>query len=345
VILKLHLPSITSLLLGFTLLSGPLSAGDWQQVIDVSPDDVLNIRQAPDFRSAKVGELPHDAKCVQTHGCSEGWCRIALESDYGWVRDLFLQPMTASCLADTLVQADDSSVSDDSAAPALLADDNLSMTNNDAAPILLTDASNKAPDNGIAATNTRTSTAPSSAANLLIGATELLCNNYLLLSPDPVAAFVESASLLFDEFESVTADNSQIGMPLVSIQALTAHGVFYADYFGTATVQTQAGSIRCSGSLLTTQPEQQQQLASLMLYPSAAERLSMVSSKQLTAEDASLSDDPSEQLAGYARYFGQDCDNISVKTTQVQLDDGSQLTTLTYALRGSLPPPLASCAQ
>jgi len=290
VIYTLHLRAINaSLLTILMLIAGPATADDWRQVVDVSDDDVLNIRQAPHFRAAKVGELAHDTNCVELHGCSEGWCRVAIDTGYGWVRETFLAPAAATCARTE---------------PATSA--------------------------AVAATQ-------STAADLLLGATELLCNSYLLLSPDPVVAFVESANLLFDDYQSIYHAADHTGMPTVSIHANTAHGIFYADYFGahdTALTQGLTQGIRCSGSLLSHDPAQHQQLQTLMRHPAAAERLSKIASKTLAVEQARQQD---------ARYFGTDCNNISVKTAQLRLDNGTLMTTLTYALSGSLPPPLTGC--
>ena len=48
--------------------SGP----DFFRVTGVAADDVLNIREAPDAGSAKIGEIPPDGDGVRNLGCQGG---------------------------------------------------------------------------------------------------------------------------------------------------------------------------------------------------------------------------------------------------------------------------------
>lgn len=87
--------------------SGP----DFFRVTGVAADDVLNIREAPDAGSAKIGEIPPDGDGVRNLGCQGGlsfaewqaaseaerqaaarsrWCRINYQGVEGWVAGRFL---------------------------------------------------------------------------------------------------------------------------------------------------------------------------------------------------------------------------------------------------------------
>ena len=87
---------------------------DYWQVRDVEKDDVLNMRSGPDFKAAKTGEIPYDARCVRNMGCKGGltfdefttlsetekqqilkqrprWCRVSYREATGWVAGRYLR--------------------------------------------------------------------------------------------------------------------------------------------------------------------------------------------------------------------------------------------------------------
>ena len=87
---------------------------DYWGVRDVAENDVLNMRSSPDFRSPKVGEIPHDATCIRNMGCKGGltfeefttlseaqkqqllkqrprWCRVHYHGTTAWVAGRYLK--------------------------------------------------------------------------------------------------------------------------------------------------------------------------------------------------------------------------------------------------------------
>ena len=91
------------------------------QVNNVRSNDVLNIREKSDHKSAKVSAIPHNAKCVINYGCGkditldamanmqeeeiklfldqskENWCYVAYQNKVGWVNKKYLKESTAKC--------------------------------------------------------------------------------------------------------------------------------------------------------------------------------------------------------------------------------------------------------
>ena len=102
------------LLLAVCVVKGAIadaSGPDFFRVTGVAADDVLNIRQAPDAESAKIGEIPPDGDGIRNLGCQGGlgiaewqaaseaeretaarsrWCRINYQGIEGWVAGRFL---------------------------------------------------------------------------------------------------------------------------------------------------------------------------------------------------------------------------------------------------------------
>ncbi|MEZ5581920.1 MAG: SH3 domain-containing protein [Candidatus Competibacteraceae bacterium] len=93
---------------------------DYWEVRDVAEGDVLNIRTAADWRSPKIGEIPHDGRCVRNHGCVGGltfeefstlstaeqqrilkkrprWCEIDYQGVRGWVAGRYLREGQDTC--------------------------------------------------------------------------------------------------------------------------------------------------------------------------------------------------------------------------------------------------------
>lgn len=61
------------------------------QVVNVASDDVLNLRQAPNARSAIVGEMPPGSREVITVGPSQGdWLYVRHDWSEGWARARYL---------------------------------------------------------------------------------------------------------------------------------------------------------------------------------------------------------------------------------------------------------------
>ena len=87
---------------------------DYWQVHGVEAGDVLNVRQAPNWKSPKIGEIPPDGKCLKNIMCAGGltleeftrlseaekakilkerprWCYIEYEGLKGWVAGRYLR--------------------------------------------------------------------------------------------------------------------------------------------------------------------------------------------------------------------------------------------------------------
>ena len=87
---------------------------DHWKVVGVEAGDVLNIRQEPSARSAKIGEIPPDGTCVKNIRCQGGltfeefttlseaekakiikerprWCLIEYKGIEGWVAGRYLR--------------------------------------------------------------------------------------------------------------------------------------------------------------------------------------------------------------------------------------------------------------
>ena len=107
------------LIIGIIVLMSPnvhaeADGPDHWEVFGVAADDVLNIRQEPSGKSAKVGEIPPDGNCVKNIRCIGGlsfeefttlseeeknkikkerprWCLIEYQGVTGWVAGRFLR--------------------------------------------------------------------------------------------------------------------------------------------------------------------------------------------------------------------------------------------------------------
>ena len=87
---------------------------DFFQVTGVAATDTLNIREAPDPHTTKIGEIPPNGTCVRNLGCQGGltfqeftelsksdqekrlkenprWCRVEYRGKTGWVAGRFLR--------------------------------------------------------------------------------------------------------------------------------------------------------------------------------------------------------------------------------------------------------------
>ena len=94
----------------FSAADGP----DYWQVHGVEKEDVLNIRQAPNHKSKKIGEIPSDGQCLKNLKCEGGltfeeftnlteaeknkikkerprWCYIEYKGVKGWVAGRYLR--------------------------------------------------------------------------------------------------------------------------------------------------------------------------------------------------------------------------------------------------------------
>ena len=128
---------LSSLLLAWTSSAGISTAWatadgpDYWGVRDVAENDVLNMRSSPDFKSPKVGEIPHDASCIRNMGCKGGltfeefstfseaqkqqllkqrprWCRVHYEGTTAWVAGRYLKE--AACEDRRSVGAKDNAI-------------------------------------------------------------------------------------------------------------------------------------------------------------------------------------------------------------------------------------------
>lgn len=72
------------------------------QVINVSAGDVLNLRQTPDYRSQKVGNIPANQVCVAylneiTGENSRKWVKVTYKGIQGWVNLRYLEHQDWGC--------------------------------------------------------------------------------------------------------------------------------------------------------------------------------------------------------------------------------------------------------
>ena len=91
------------------------------QVQKVFSWDGLNIRAYSDYEKKKIGQIPHNAKCIVNHGCgkdidfqtmgnmqegeieaflgqaAEQWCYIDYDGISGWVNSYYLKESTSQC--------------------------------------------------------------------------------------------------------------------------------------------------------------------------------------------------------------------------------------------------------
>jgi N-acetylmuramoyl-L-alanine amidase len=97
--------SLAAWLTGFSLLSlaviiaaPPCLAGEPNpyRVVDIAPNDVLNVRSGAASTYPIVGVIPPTGRGILTVGaCLRGWCQINYETTIGWVNARFLAPETA----------------------------------------------------------------------------------------------------------------------------------------------------------------------------------------------------------------------------------------------------------
>jgi hypothetical protein len=95
-------------------VSSTADGPDYWQVHGVKSGDVLNIRKEANWKSEKIGEIPHDGKCIKNRKCVGGlsydeftslseaekekiskerprWCFIEHNGIEGWVAGRFLR--------------------------------------------------------------------------------------------------------------------------------------------------------------------------------------------------------------------------------------------------------------
>ena len=96
-----------------TDLAADADGPDYWRIVGVADGDSLNIRAEPDARSAKVGAIPPNGRCIANRGCQGGlsfgeystlskpeqakrlkehplWCRIDYQGLTGWVAGRYL---------------------------------------------------------------------------------------------------------------------------------------------------------------------------------------------------------------------------------------------------------------
>lgn len=108
------IPVVASALLASAgLAKGEADGPDCWQVTGVATNDVLNMRVEPNWKSAKVGEIPHNGIGLRNLGCEGGltykehmelteeqqqtrlaenprWCKIEYRGIVGWVNAIYL---------------------------------------------------------------------------------------------------------------------------------------------------------------------------------------------------------------------------------------------------------------
>lgn len=81
----------------------------WPQlhdVINVAPDDRLNIRQSPNAAAPIIGALAPDAKQIElvARGANSVWAQINVDERAGWVNTRFLKPTTDARMRPAKIQ-------------------------------------------------------------------------------------------------------------------------------------------------------------------------------------------------------------------------------------------------
>jgi len=105
------LVAVASLMSVSSATMAEASGPDYYRVVDVVPNDVLNMRTGPSARHPKIGELPFDANGLANLGCTGGltlaeweqataeeraasrhrrWCLVGFERRIGWVSGRYL---------------------------------------------------------------------------------------------------------------------------------------------------------------------------------------------------------------------------------------------------------------
>jgi uncharacterized protein YgiM (DUF1202 family) len=76
------------------------------QVVNVSADDVLNLRKFPNYRSRKVGKIPANQECVaylneirqkRYHKYSRKWVKVSHKGVQGWANLRYLRQTEWGC--------------------------------------------------------------------------------------------------------------------------------------------------------------------------------------------------------------------------------------------------------
>jgi hypothetical protein len=109
----LFLIALMVLSLKFGNAAAEADGPDYYKVTGISNGDVFNIRSAPNYRAAKIGQIPPQASCIRNRGCQGGltfseystlseadkakrlkqnprWCKIDYENITGWVAGRYL---------------------------------------------------------------------------------------------------------------------------------------------------------------------------------------------------------------------------------------------------------------
>jgi len=109
----LGLLAVTILVMGSGAASADADGPDYYRVTGIAPDDVLNLRAAPNAHAAKVGDIPPGATCIRNLGCQGGlsfreftelspaeqkkrlkenprWCKVEYQGMTGWVAGRYL---------------------------------------------------------------------------------------------------------------------------------------------------------------------------------------------------------------------------------------------------------------
>ena len=114
--MKMHLIICTAIISALTAgnVDGEADGPDYWRVHGVASSDVLNIRQAANAASERIGLIPPDGQCVKNLGCLGGltfqefstlsaderaiiekerprWCRVEYQGLTGWVAGRYLR--------------------------------------------------------------------------------------------------------------------------------------------------------------------------------------------------------------------------------------------------------------
>lgn len=94
---------LTSLFFTTALATAAFADPAYYRVTGVAANDTLNIREAPDAKSADIGDLAHDARAIEVLETDPTgkWGRLLWWENSGWVSMRFLEPDDLEMIADT----------------------------------------------------------------------------------------------------------------------------------------------------------------------------------------------------------------------------------------------------
>lgn len=81
------------------------AATQFMQVVNVSSNDVLNMRAGPDSNSDVIGSIPHNGQTVVATGNKQGsWIEVNWAGQSGWVNQRFLQAVAQQTVSNRIMR-------------------------------------------------------------------------------------------------------------------------------------------------------------------------------------------------------------------------------------------------